>query len=158
MNSPTINYLFVYGSLRPGFRQIHTIPGAAAIRRTLRLRAKYLGPATVAGQLLDLGRYPGWQPGTTISSDRVAGDLYQLRDQTLINHVDAYEGCAPGDPLPHEYRRVQTTAILTCTGYMTDITLGREFTTWIYEYLSSARRVEPVTVNDWLRYQDDLSG
>lgn len=147
MNSQTIKYLFVYGSLRPGFRQIHTIPGAAAIRRTLRLRAHHLGTASVAGQLIDLGNYPGWLPASeTSSSGRVVGDLYQLRDKTLIKHMDAYEGCAPGDPQPHEYRRVLTTATLTCA---TDV---RQFDTWIYEYLPSARRAHPISGNDWLSY------
>lgn len=142
MHSQTLKYLFVYGSLRPGFRQIHTIPGAAAIRRALRLRARYLGPATFAGQLLDLGRYPGWLPASAAASPgQVVGDLYELRDNALIHLLDAYEGCAPGDPQPHEYRRVQTHATLTD---------GRSIRAWIYEYRHSLRRGRPVVSNDWL--------
>ncbi|MAQ99675.1 MAG: gamma-glutamylcyclotransferase [Oceanospirillaceae bacterium] len=138
-----MEYLFVYGSLRPGWRRTQTIPGAATMRRTLRLRARHLGPATLQGTLVDLGRYPG----LILSDDsrhRVCGDLYRLSDTALLSHLDAYEGCAPGDPLPHEYRRVQTQA---------QPEQGPAVRVWVYEYLPGRRKVPLIPGGDWLQSQ-----
>lgn len=134
-----MKYLFVYGSLRPGWKKLHTIPGSATMRRTLRIRARHHGPASVPGVLVDLGRYPGLLP--TAGDRIVQGDLYEIADKALLSHLDAYEGCAPGDPLPHEYRRTRTRATLPD---------GRVVDAWVYEYQPRRRRIKPLSSGDWL--------
>ena len=90
--------LFVYGSLRKGaaFEKADLLAG----------RAAYRGPAVATGHLYRIDWYPGFVPGT---EGRVIGDLFALRDAALLVALDAYEGCAPADPAPQEYRRDRIT-------------------------------------------------
>lgn len=71
--------LFVYGTLRRG-QPAHHLMGAA----------RFLGACrtTPAWRVLDLGEYPGLVPGDTA----VAGELYEVDDETLAT-LDEYEGC-----------------------------------------------------------------
>lgn len=75
----------MYGTLRPETGH----PMAA-------LLADYsdrLGPATFAGTLIDLGGYPGLVPSGVAGSDGlVQGEVLRLRDESMLHHVDAYEG------------------------------------------------------------------
>jgi len=76
--------LFVYGTLRRRSRH--------PMARKLARRAHFVGEATIAGRLYDLGRYPGLleaaEPG-----DRVHGDVYDLGDdEATLREMDAYEG------------------------------------------------------------------
>ncbi|RMG53776.1 MAG: gamma-glutamylcyclotransferase [Gammaproteobacteria bacterium] len=91
--------LFVYGTLLPG--------SPHPLARRLAAESDDLGPAQVPGLLYDLGGYPGLrhQPGTPA---RVQGRLLRLHDPgRSLPWLDAYEGCSPRDPRPHEYRRVE---------------------------------------------------
>lgn len=90
--------IFVYGTLRrdPGHEMFHL----------LAKHARYLGDATVAGRLFDLGEYPGmlWPDDST----SVLGEVYEIDPRywgLVIDQLDEYEGCGPGDAEPHEYRR-----------------------------------------------------
>lgn len=94
--------LFVYGTLR------RDSPHPMA--RVLAERAAYLGTATVAGRLYDLGRYPGLAEPCA-SGDWVHGDLYDLgNDTALLTELDAYENGE--SPLPAYFDRQITTAHL----------------------------------------------
>ncbi len=100
--------LFVYGSLMAG------LPGAHELARTLAASASLEGWARVQGRLWDVGQYPGQYPGLTLDGehdDQVFGQLWRLSSDAatrleLWTLLDAYEGCAPGDPEPQEYARV----------------------------------------------------
>ena len=112
-----MQHLFVYGTLRRDLR--HS-------RFNLFSRdARFLERARVQGILLDLGRYPGLVPSTA-PDHWVHGEVYTLAvpSETLAR-LDAYEGCGPADPEPHEFTRVETRAILNC---------GRPETVWVYVY------------------------
>ena len=91
MKSDICPYLFVYGTLRRG--------GGRDLRDLIGVSPKFLGSATAAGRLYDLGSYPGMcEPSSP--GERVAGELYQLGDVlTALPRVDAYEdqGCHPED-------------------------------------------------------------
>ncbi len=93
--------LFVYGTLREAVGH--------AMHRVLARAAHRLGFATVRGALVDLGSYPGLViTGNDIG--RVKGEVYALEPagaEATLALLDSYEGCAPSDPTPHEYRRLQ---------------------------------------------------
>nr|WP_184015891.1 gamma-glutamylcyclotransferase family protein [Sphingobium boeckii] len=88
--------MFVYGSLRKGapFEQASMLEG----------RADYRGAGHAMGRLYRIDWYPGFVRGDD-PTEQVRGDLFAVRDAALFAALDAYEGCAPGDPHPQEYRR-----------------------------------------------------
>jgi len=97
----TTQHLFVYGTLRKAVGH--------AMHRVLERAARMVGLATVRGALYDLGSYPGLVI-TGHDVDRVKGEVYALDPdgaEAALALLDAYEGCAPSDPMPHEYRRVR---------------------------------------------------
>ena len=91
--------LFVYGTLRKACgHEMHGI---------LERAARFLGDATLRGALYDLGAYPGLLIGGE-HANLVTGEVYALDPASAgatLAALDAYEGCAPGDTQPHEYRR-----------------------------------------------------
>lgn len=83
MNAPS-DYLFVYGTLRSD------IP--SSMSKFLRRRGTLVGKATVAGELLDLGGYPGFVSGP---AGTVKGELYRItadQAEETWQMLDAYEG------------------------------------------------------------------
>jgi gamma-glutamylcyclotransferase (GGCT)/AIG2-like uncharacterized protein YtfP len=99
--------VFVYGTLRK--------PIGHAMHHVLDRVARFVGDANVHGVLYDLGTYPGLVTDED-DGDLVIGEVYVLvpeRAEAALADLDAYEGCAPADALPHEYRRerVQVTLV-----------------------------------------------
>jgi len=83
--------LFVYGTLRRGASHHHILQS---------LHARFLGPAMVAGELFDLGRFPGARAieptSAGIGGRRVTGELYRLRRlEPDLAALDRYEGLQP---------------------------------------------------------------
>ena len=81
--SDTPEYLFVYGTLRSD------IP--SSMSKFLRRRAAFIGKATAAGRLIDLGGYPGFVTGNGTAK----GELYRVhadRAEETWELLDAYEG------------------------------------------------------------------
>jgi len=78
--------LFAYGTLRRG----------APMHGLLEGRTRWIGPASVAGRLLDLGAFPGLV-APAAPGDRVHGDLFAIaeaqRDE-LLDALDRYEGAS----------------------------------------------------------------
>ena len=59
-------------------------------------RATWLGPASAAGRLVDLGAFPGLVPAQD-PGDRVHGDLFAIADaqrEELLDALDRYEGAS----------------------------------------------------------------
>ncbi len=75
------NLLFVYGTLRSEFDNRYA--------RLLRKQALRAGRATVQGSIYRLGRYPGFRPEP---AGAVSGELYELRDDAVLEALDRYEG------------------------------------------------------------------
>ena len=87
--------LFVYGTLRRRSRH----PMACQLAE----RARFLGTATLAARLYDLGRYPGLLEPLS-PADQVHGDLYDLGDDpATLSDMDAYENAE--SPLPAFFDR-----------------------------------------------------
>lgn len=104
MNLPTQDsatpLLFVYGTLRRGFRH--------PMARLLALSASYSGAGRLPGRLYRLGSYPGailsHNPG-----EWVRGDLYAMKNPSkLLARIDRYEALDRGRRRQAEYQRVVT--------------------------------------------------
>jgi len=107
MGMKTSNRLFVYGSLR------RSAPGK---HHPFLRDARFLGVATIRGQLYDLGPYSMMVPSP--SGGRVHGELYELHDATASESwkvLDDYEG--------REFKRVRVVATLRN---------GSRRSTWVY--------------------------
>lgn len=115
-SQPPTDRLFVYGTLRRGHPS-----GMASLMGP---DAKFLGYARTRGRLEDLGAYPALR--RPLDPDEwVSGEVYRLaRTDEALARIDAYEGCGPADPHPHEFERIQTDAIL--------IDSGRLERVWVY--------------------------
>jgi gamma-glutamylcyclotransferase (GGCT)/AIG2-like uncharacterized protein YtfP len=72
-------YLFVYGTLRRGFRH----PAARQLHR----RGKFIGTATVRGNVQPMGAYKGLTPGR----GRVRGEVFHVGTE-LLRYLDRFEG------------------------------------------------------------------
>src|SRR5438105_1507723 len=97
--------LFVYGTLRPGGeRQRHSLLAG--------LGAVYVGKGSVAGELYDLGAYPGALKSQDPAS-RVVGEVYRLSNPTQALHkLDEYEGVSPSGAAASLYSREITEVTL----------------------------------------------
>jgi gamma-glutamylcyclotransferase (GGCT)/AIG2-like uncharacterized protein YtfP len=90
------SYLFVYGTLMRRSRSPYA--------RLLRARAQFVGEAFARGYLYHLGRFPGAIFDARYRA-RVHGEVFQLRALSLLDALDAYEGCRPVDPEPQLFQR-----------------------------------------------------
>lgn len=92
-------YLFVYGTLRRGFR-LH--------RRLAKDSVRYVGKGKIRGQLYNLGAYPGVYPVSSNAAE-VQGELYELlRPESQLRKLDAEEECIPGRPQDSLFTRRMT--------------------------------------------------
>jgi gamma-glutamylcyclotransferase (GGCT)/AIG2-like uncharacterized protein YtfP len=81
-----LSTLFAYGTLRRG----------APMHGLLEGRTTWLGPASAAGRLVDLGAFPGLVPAQG-PGDRVHGDLFAIsaaQHDELLDALDRYEGAS----------------------------------------------------------------
>lgn len=94
MGSPVTYHLFVYGSLRSGFRS----PAYEYISRFFTL----VGEGKVKGKMYDMGEYPAAVP--TEEDKFIIGELYTIKNEHefswAIGQLDDYEGMTiePGEP------------------------------------------------------------
>jgi len=111
--------VFVYGTLRKGGPRASFLNGCA-----------FLGRHTLAGyRLLDLGAFPGAVPG----DGGVVGELYELRDEAILEFLDAVEGVDDAPPL---YRRREVAV--------------DGAPAWMYVYARESLRARPIASGDWL--------
>ncbi|HXH49348.1 MAG TPA: gamma-glutamylcyclotransferase family protein [Terriglobia bacterium] len=106
--------LFVYGTLRRGFR---------AHKLLQRHHARFLGNGHVQGRLYNLGEYPGAKWSGT-PGERVQGEVYFLpRAATALRALDRFEGYDPARPEWSMFERKETTVRLAGE---------REMRAWVY--------------------------
>ncbi|MEX2147134.1 MAG: gamma-glutamylcyclotransferase family protein [Candidatus Rokuibacteriota bacterium] len=112
--------LFAYGTLMRGY-PLHGV---------LARGARFVGPGTARGRLLDLGRYPGVVEGR----GRVTGEVYRLRDPQVLPAVDRAEGV--------QFVRGHTRVTLAD---------GGRARAWIYRYRGPRERAVPIPDGDYRR-------
>jgi ribosomal-protein-alanine N-acetyltransferase len=127
--------LFVYGSLLRGFELHHHL---------VRLGAKCCGKGRVAGQLFDLGRYPGARP-STLKGKWVCGEIYRLRrPQHDLRVLDAVEGFDPSALERGEFTRAMT--MVTLEG-------GKSRRAWMYWLNRPLPRTRRIASGDYLQWR-----
>jgi len=82
-----------YGSLMSGFETMRSLGLEAMLRHE--------GPCICAGDLYDLGDYPGLRSG----AGRVAGELYEVLDIKVFERLDEFEGFDAERPRESLYLR-----------------------------------------------------
>ena len=136
MANPGIYHLFVYGSLRSGFRS----PAYEYISRFF----NFIGEAKVHGKLFDMGSYPGAIPAGDDAF--IIGELYIIKDDSdfswAIGQLDDYEGVNVESDEMQLYRRE-----------LTDVFINDEVTpAWIYWYSGNVSGRPEIVSGDLIEY------
>lgn len=130
----TVDYLFVYGSLRPAL--------AHPLQHCLRQYALWVGTGQCRGQLYDLGRYPGAVPAAK-ANQRLIGDVFRLRKPSpLLDILDRYEGATLRTGKRREYCR-----------QLIEVSLEhRQLLAWIYLYNRTVTGKKRILSGDYLTH------
>jgi gamma-glutamylcyclotransferase (GGCT)/AIG2-like uncharacterized protein YtfP len=136
MTNPGVFQLFVYGSLRSGFRS----PVYEYISRFF----KYIGDARVKGKLYDMGTYPAGVPAG--DDTYIIGELYQAKNEHefswAIGQLDDYEGVSVEADEVQLYRRE-----------VTEVHINETIThAWIYWYNGEVANRPVVSSGDMMEY------
>lgn len=131
------NYnLFVYGSLRSGFK--HDAYQYMAQYFTL------IGPAKVKGVLYDMGAYPVALPAA--EDVFIQGELYNIaRPEEFsyaIGQLDDYEGVNAEEGEAAFYKREATTVYCN----------GQQYTAWVYWFTGNTNGLPQIIHGDVLQY------
>ncbi len=96
--------LFVYGTLRRGFRLHHHL---------VTLGARFESDARVAGELFNMGSYPGARPASRAGDSWVVGEIFHLRNpESDLKVLDQVEGFVPESLDESEFIRCPAPVIL----------------------------------------------
>ncbi len=136
MANPGIYQLFVYGSLRSGFR--------STAYEYISQFFNFVGEAKVKGRLFDMGSYPAGLP--TDENVFIIGELYTIRDESefswAIGQLDDYEGVS-----------VEPDEIQLYRSELTDVIINdKVFTAWIYWYNRSVSDKPAIVSGDLMEY------
>lgn len=115
--------LFVYGTLRRG--------ESAGLEKNMNMT--FIGSDRINGKMFSLGWYPGIKTETqSFNTDEpvVIGDVFQIRSENVVHHLDAYEG------YPDLYNRIET-----------ETEEGR--TVWVYTYNHDVEKKPLIESGDW---------
>ena len=132
----SVYQLFVYGSLRSGFKS----PAYEYISRFFSL----LGEARVRGKLYDMGSYPAGIP--TAENQFIHGELYRIKEENefswAIGQLDDYEGVTVEPDEVQLYRRE-----------ITDVFINGQVTqAWIYWFNGDIKERTLIASGDMLEY------
>jgi gamma-glutamylcyclotransferase (GGCT)/AIG2-like uncharacterized protein YtfP len=134
--TPANFHLFVYGSLRSGFRN----PAYEYLTRYFHL----VGEAVVHGKIFDKGDYPVAVPAQTDSL--INGELYESNSpeefEWAITQLDDYEGLNVEEGESPWYKREMVVAFSNGTSYHA----------WIYWYNGSVANLPEIATGDVLKY------
>lgn len=127
-------YLFVYGLLRR--------KALNKMSDFLNENARFVSEATFQGKLYLIEHYPGVTESKA-PADRVAGDLFRLKDPSILGELDRFEGIGDGAQEPWEYLR-EIRQVLLSNG-----TSGKA---WIYLYNWEVNGKKRIPSGDFLTY------
>jgi gamma-glutamylcyclotransferase (GGCT)/AIG2-like uncharacterized protein YtfP len=129
--------LFVYGSLRSGFRS----PAYEYISRFF----NFISEAKAKGKLFDMGSYPAAIPANEEEAF-IAGELYEIRDEAefswAIGQLDDYEGVNVESDEVQLYRRE-----------LSEIVIGdQKISAWIYWFNGNVSGKPVIASGDLMEY------
>jgi gamma-glutamylcyclotransferase (GGCT)/AIG2-like uncharacterized protein YtfP len=127
-------YLFAYGTLQPGLAPTKIARVAKKMRT--------VGEGSLRGVLYDLGGYPGAVADAS-ASGRILGTVMELpADESVLERLDAYEGCDPQAPETSEYIRERQ---------IVELKAGGTVECWFYRYNRKARELQQIESGEWGR-------
>ena len=136
MINPGVYQLFVYGSLRSGFRS----PAYEYISRFF----SFTGEAKVKGKLFDMGSYPAGVP--TDENCFISGELYTIKNEKefswAIGQLDDYEGMSVEPDEVQLYRREITEVY----------SYGQVSLAWVYWYNGDISGKPVIASGDMMEY------
>lgn len=136
MPDKNVYHLFVYGSLRSGFRS----PAYEYVSRYFTLA----GEAKVKGQLFDMGDYPAAVPAG--ENAFILGELYVIKNESefswAMGQLDDYEGVTVEQGEAQWYRRELTEVFAN----------DKAVTAWIYWYNGDTAGKPVITSGDVVEY------
>ncbi len=136
MTDPGVYQLFVYGTLRSGFR-------SAAYEYISRF-FNFRGEAKVKGKLYDMGSYPAGVPSP--DDTFIKGELYVIKNPSefswAIGQLDDYEGIVVEfNELPLYHREI------------TEVYINDQVTpAWIYWYIGDVSGKSMIASGDIMEY------
>lgn len=137
MSDATPARLFVYGTL---MRAALNWRLGEPQRDRLARESTFVGGATLAARLYDLGDYPGLLLSDD-AADVVHGEVVELADPAAsFTWLDPYESIVAGDEAASEYRRVVV---------MVRMETGRTLDAWTYVYNRDLSGLTPVAGGRW---------
>lgn len=122
----TGDFLFVYGTLRPGEHADLTTGHRAD-------RLRHHGEDQINGAIYDLGWYPGAKAVPCqfdSGAPFITGDVFEILDASITPGLDAYEG------YPNLYNRIET-----------ETAKGRHV--WVYTYNADIPEERRIASGDW---------
>jgi gamma-glutamylcyclotransferase (GGCT)/AIG2-like uncharacterized protein YtfP len=127
--------LFVYGTLRRGLRLHYHL---------VRLGARFEMEAKVAGNLFDLGSYPGARPSSR-NGKWVLGEVFLLQhSENDLKDLDQVEDFNPAAPERSEFARVLAEVILPD---------GTRESAWIYWLSAESPAGRQIASGDYAAWQ-----
>lgn len=134
--------IFVYGTLRKGER-------ADLSSGFYSYGVDYIDRDKINGNLYHLGAFPGVREATNLqpyTSDMptITGEVFRIRDQSIIALLDAYEGYRSADPTGGLYNRQQ---VLTEDGRKV----------WVYIYNHPVIEEQRIPGGDWCKNRDTVN-
>lgn len=136
MTNPGVYQLFVYGSLRSGFRS----PAYEYISRFF----SFVGEGAVRGKLFDMGSYPAGLPAK--EDQFIVGELYRIKHENefswAIGQLDDYEGMSVEPDEIQLYRREITEVLIN----------GQVTHAWIYWYNGDVSGKPVISSGDMMQY------
>lgn len=131
--------ILVYGTLRKGER-------ADLSSGFYSYGVDYLDKDKINGRLYHLGAFPGVkldEPRTEFQKKEpvITGEVFRIRDQSIVAILDAYEGYRSADPDSGLYNRHQ---VMTAEGRKV----------WVYTYNHPVIEEQRIPGGDWCKNRD----
>ena len=137
MTNPGIYHLFVYGSLRSGFR-------SPAYEYISCFFNPVKGEAKVKGKLVDMGSYPAGVSSNECYS--IVGELFEVKNKNefswAIGQLDDYEGVSVEFDEIQLYKREIAEVFIN----------GKTIPAWIYWYQGDTTGRPVITSGDMIEY------
>lgn len=127
------DFIFVYGTLMRGERADMTHNVLVSNHVT------FIGGDFINGKLFHIGAFPGVKTIAGQYNDRlpkVAGEVFLIRDPSVVAILDAYEGYYPDNVSEGLYDRIQTESF-------------RGKYVWVYIYNPPVRDEQLIETGDW---------